>query len=109
MRLQETKAGGRVLTFDTPFGAGRVEWDASGAPLSNEIEIREPSPAPAAPPAKPKPCGGCGKAPTLRWLGLRWYGTPAPLRWVLPKAHPRVRGCGCVVAIKDWWVRRRGR
>lgn len=66
--------------------------------------------------------GGCGRHPeaagVLRWLGLRWYGVPAPLRWLLRLliALRRVRpltgpldGCGCIVALRDRWDALRAR
>lgn len=54
----------------------------------------------------------------IRWLGLRWYGVPAPLRWFLRLliAVRRVRpltgpldGCGCIVALRDRWDALRAR
>lgn len=68
-----------------------------------------------------RPCP-LGKHPDtqgrVRWLWIRWYGVPAPLRWhglaglyshtlgiganVDWRALP---GCGCVVWLKDRWVR----
>ena len=67
-------------------------------------------------------CGCCGVAPgtypdpatlkipgevergeVTRWLGLEWYGTPKPLRWLgIGKKDP---GCGCVKPLKDAWNR----
>lgn len=42
----------------------------------------------------------------VRWLGVRWLGVPAPIRWAMfwwlkgPLA-----GCGCSVFWKSRWVR----
>lgn len=51
---------------------------------------------------------------TLQWLGLRWYGVPAPLRWTMrllaalrvvrPLTGP-LAGCGCVAPLKDRYER----
>lgn len=52
----------------------------------------------------------------VRWLGVRWYGVPMPLRalaWLLHARGTRplreyVRtyaGCGCVKVLRDFWDR----
>ncbi len=54
----------------------------------------------------------------VRWLGIRWHGIPAPIRWyglagLYAKTlgiGARVKwrdlpGCGCVVRLKDLWVK----
>ncbi len=51
----------------------------------------------------------------VRWLGIRWYGVPAPIRWYGSAglyaevcglgANVKWRdlpGCGCIVRLKDW-------
>lgn len=51
----------------------------------------------------------------VRWLGVRWYGVPFPIRAYLyarlgqgsPEEYiGAFAGCGCVVALKDWYERR---
>lgn len=53
-------------------------------------------------------------AGVLVWLGVKWYGVPAPIRWAWPVLRrlnrwPDLSGslpwCGCVKTIKDWWTR----
>lgn len=53
------------------------------------------------------PCAGCQskKAKMVRWLGLRWIGTPWPKRW---RWNPDIAwieyqpspGCGCIYKLK---------
>ena len=51
----------------------------------------------------------------VRWLGVRWYGVPMPIRvrlMIFARQHRSPRyydGCGCVVRLKDWWSRLRRR
>lgn len=50
----------------------------------------------------------------LRWLGLRWYGVPAPLRWWLQERWGLLQkttlpGCGCIVVLKNLVGRFNGR
>ena len=53
---------------------------------------------------KPCPLGRHSDAEgKVRWLGLRWYGVPAPLRWFKLRGR-RWPGCGCIVALKDAWA-----
>ena len=43
----------------------------------------------------------------VRWLGVRWVGMPAPLRWRFEARYgraPRVDGCGCVASVKRFWI-----
>ena len=59
---------------------------------------------------------GCGKAPIYRWLGIRWFGYPWPLRWRYSPASGGViylpmLGCGCMVrpkkvavALREAWL-----
>lgn len=44
MMFLPTKSGGRVVHGETPWGAFRVEWDASGRLVSERLDIREPDP-----------------------------------------------------------------
>jgi len=50
----------------------------------------------------------------VRWMGVRWEGVPAPIRWWLWAFHPRhprpgsFAGCGCVRVLKRAWRRLRG-
>lgn len=57
------------------------------------------------------PCG-CGSAekhrgePTprtviTRWLFVDWYGTPFPIRWLVP-TESRLIGCSCACRFRDW-------
>ena len=49
----------------------------------------------------------------VRWLGIRWYGVPYPLRvwrWQtrfndveFREYMARIPQCGCIVVLKDWW------
>lgn len=50
---------------------------------------------------------------SVRWLGVRWYGLPYPLRvflWIKYRdrwAWRHVRqlpGCGCIARLKDIWT-----
>lgn len=49
----------------------------------------------------------------VRWLGVKWYGLPAPMRWFLwamKRTHPASRsfsGCGCSVRLKSAWEGRK--
>ena len=71
-------------------------------------------------PACSRPCPRgkhVGTDGSLRWLWIRWYGVPMPLRWwgaaglyyealgvgakVNWKALP---GCGCVAKLKELWL-----
>lgn len=50
------------------------------------------------------------------WLGVRWMGVPAPIRWAastrlgrlamgsIPKLPP-FSGCGCIVSLRKLWDR----
>jgi hypothetical protein len=51
--------------------------------------------------------------PIVWWLGARWYGVPAPIRWwnrglaaVFPNRQKpeNYRGCGCLVKVKAAWM-----
>lgn len=55
-------------------------------------------------------------AGVVRWLGVRWYGVPKPIRLLwsnpdvrealgLPALSAPLYGCGCVVLMKDAWIR----
>jgi hypothetical protein len=44
-----------------------------------------------------------GARPIVRWMLLRWYGVPKPLRLGLPERY-KLTGCGCVVVLKDVWT-----
>ena len=59
----------------------------------------------------------CNRGEIRRWLWLRWFGLPAPVRvwrrfiWV---THPKIAswpGCGCLVKAKvawdglKWWIK----
>lgn len=59
---------------------------------------------------KPCPLGRHSDAEgKVRWLGLRWYGVPAPLRWFKLRGR-RWPGCGCIVPLKlafGWLAERR--
>jgi len=52
------------------------------------------------------PCINCpeGGMLVIRWLLLRWYGTPAPIRWWKERmsycTQDDMRGCGCLVKAK---------
>lgn len=57
------------------------------------------------------------KLGVLCWLGLRWYGVPAIVRWLYPilrRLHgwPKLTGplpwCGCLKRLKDLWSASRG-
>ncbi len=53
--------------------------------------------------------GGCGgaSAPVVRWMGMNWYGTPAPVRafrWLFGRSGTDA-GCGCQKTMRDWWDR----
>lgn len=51
-----------------------------------------------------KPCDGCGKPEIVEWLGVRWYGTPKPMRWwrlwMYTATKDDMVGCGCIVKLK---------
>lgn len=59
----------------------------------------------------------CNKTDIRRWMGLRWFGLPAPVRvWrrIVWATHPQPAkwpGCGCLVKIKvawdgfKWWIK----
>jgi len=55
--------------------------------------------------APPRSCG-CQKAKVYRWLGVRWWGKPWPLRWHWrwPELlYVEADGCGCVLRLKALW------
>lgn len=52
----------------------------------------------------------------VTWLGVRWMGIPAPVRWAsntwlgrkafgFRKPLPKLPGCGCLADIKAAWIR----
>lgn len=44
------------------------------------------------------------------FMGIRWYGVPAFLRWLLVfRLTGAVPGCGCVAYLKDLWLRAKAR
>lgn len=60
------------------------------------------------PKPQPKSCGGCsgGAVEIVRWIGVRWFGVPAPVRhwrffctysWTAPAEYG---GCGCIFKLK---------
>lgn len=53
-----------------------------------------------------KCAAGCFGDGWIEWLGVRWYGVPIPLRWLLRvRVKVPLSGCGCVVRLKDVWTR----
>lgn len=78
----------------TRYGRGGVACTIDGVPASRALS---------------RPCPR-GRHPdrqnVVRWMGVRWYGVPMPLRIWLRIAHPRHPrifrwdGCGCVVVLK---------
>jgi len=61
-----------------------------------------PDPGTARPAAPRRRQGNCGTTIT-RWLGIRWFGKPWPLRLYREGFRVRVReapGCGCIVRLK---------
>ena len=60
----------------------------------------------------PRRCGGCGQVAVHRWLGLRWIGLPAPIRWWRRLGRSRtwlakadsLAGCGCLLRLKAAWT-----
>jgi len=55
---------------------------------------------------------------TLRWLGVRWMGVPAPIRWwgsaglyaealgIGRKVEwAKLPQCGCLARVKGWWAK----
>lgn len=75
-----------------------------GLSLLAEVKKRQRA-ALAAP--KPGKCGGCSAPKVHRWLGIDWYGVPAPVRWWKRWNFERfdTRGCGCICVLKDFWER----
>lgn len=71
-----------------------------------DLGPRTPASAPAASVAEGGGGGGCGcsapSVPVVRWLGVRWWGVPYPLRlwrdWLF-LGYDRA-GCGCLVKAK---------
>ena len=62
-----------------------------------------------APRKKDGKCGSCGKSSepnTIRWIGIRWYGIPMPVRYLrrwFTKDAPAMDsydGCGCIIKLK---------
>jgi len=83
--------------------AGGELWSCtvSGRPLADHIVRRARCPLGRHP--------SC-KTGVLRWLGVRWYGVPMPVRlalWACHARHPRpsrFTGCGCLARAKDLCV-----
>jgi hypothetical protein len=84
---------GRYVASDTGKLTLR-EW--KGATMRMDEPVRSPSPRPG--------CRQCGSKDAFVWLGIRWHGTPFPLRW-----WRWLRGtdtpadwseCGCIVKLK---------
>jgi YD repeat-containing protein len=61
MKLYPTSSNGRIVHGDTPWGRFRVEWDAAGKLIAQEIEMRTPEGGAAAALTKPPEagCSGC--------------------------------------------------
>lgn len=62
------------------------------------------------PASNPCPLGKHTTDGVVRWMGIRWYGVPAPLRWFGPLRRYRLPGCGCIVPLKlafGWLAERR--
>lgn len=59
------------------------------------------------PPNKPGKCGGCSAPKVHHWLGMDWYGVPAPVRWwkLMRGQKFDTRGCACICVLKDFWER----
>ena len=59
-----------------------------------------------------------GPGRQTEWIGVKWWGVPAPIRWAartrlgrailggIPKPAPHP-GCGCLVRLKALWTRLR--
>ena len=46
----------------------------------------------------------------VRWLGIRWFGVPKPLRMLMrPWLTGDVQGCGCIARLKTLWLKIQGK
>jgi hypothetical protein len=77
-----------------PWKKGAVECRISGKPVSLYI-------------LNPVPCCPKNKhGPITKYLGIRHYGAPKYLRWLLYKRLTGpVAGCGCIYVLKNMWVK----
>ena len=88
-----------------PWGVGAVECTISGKPVNYHVI----SPQPTCPKGKH---GSVEKPGLFRFLGVRWRGAPAPLRWLaFWRLRGKCNGCGCLhagkrLAARIRWARR---
>lgn len=71
-----------------------VACTVSGLPIERHIA----SCGPTCPKGKHRADG------MVRWLGILWFGCPAPWRWFFKFSGP-IPGCGCMAWAKLLWIR----
>jgi len=118
VRVQPNQLGGVSIAGKTPFADFRIEVDSKGNVASHRITIGEHAKQHArneAEARKPR------TKKRVRWMGIEWMGTPAPIR--IARLPARILtliwrqrgalwgdGCGCIrsAKLRVWsWSRRR--
>lgn len=83
---------------------GRVEVQKF---CKGKCDTHHDVPQPTPQDAPPK--GACGST-IYKWLGIRWYGIPAPMRHLseffgeFGWEERAFEGCGCIVRLKAFWL-----
>jgi hypothetical protein len=82
----------------------QVESDGQTRALVGVPTLYEINPAS---PLTKRPC--CKGKAVHYWIGLRWYGMPAPVRWWRMPGRKRdpltpYDGCGCLYVLKNLWT-----
>lgn len=81
----------------SPWVNGAISCSIDGKPIESHVMATVPT----CPMGKHPDAAGL-----VRWLGILWFGVPAPMRWVLrSRLTGPLPGCGCTVWGKTRWLR----
>ena len=84
------------LDADRGFGMDAIHCTVSGKTIETHVLQSDLT----CPEGKHPDSDGC-----ITWGGVRWYGVPMPVRWLLRrKLTGPLSGCGCIKLLKDCWV-----
>jgi hypothetical protein len=85
---------------DGPLHGQAITCTIGGRPVADYILSCQPS----CPKGKHPDTSGI-----VRFAGVRWYGVPRFLRWLAAgRLTGAVPGCGCVLVLKNLWLRLKG-